>query len=64
MIIILCQQQLSDRRQEDKDQTILPSINIRQPEFTKFMASDWSISFCEAQGNATSHLSLQGFASS
>lgn len=50
--------------QEDKHWTLLPSISIRQPEFTKFMASDWSISFWEAQGNATSHLSLQGFASS
>jgi len=26
----------------------LPSTSIRQPELTKLMASDWSISFCEA----------------
>lgn len=42
----------------------LPSTSIRQPELTKLMASEGSISFCEAQGNATSHLSFQGFASS
>lgn len=42
----------------------LPSTSIRQPELTKLIASDESISLCEAQGNATSHLSLQGLASS
>lgn len=42
----------------------LPSTSIRQPELTKLIASDESISFCEAQGNATSHLSVQGLASS
>ena len=42
----------------------LPSTSMRQPELTKLIASDVSISFCEAQGNATSHLSAQGLASS
>jgi hypothetical protein len=42
----------------------LHSIRTRQPELIIAAASLWSISFCDAQGNATSCCSLHGFASS